>query len=144
VPCHSTSSCSDLVSSVASHIGLDKSPNLTRKVARYLTQRPKSLLILDNFETPWEPNASRSEVEEFLSLLADVSNLAIVASTTAQNICRPLINFQITMRGAKRPAKVRWTRPFLVPLQPLTDSASLQTFIDIADGTTMKTVCGKF
>ncbi|KAJ7892996.1 P-loop containing nucleoside triphosphate hydrolase protein [Mycena leptocephala] len=134
VPCHSTSSCSDLVSSVASHIGLDKSPNLTRKVARYLTQHPKSLLILDNFETPWEPNASRSEVEEFLSLLADVSNLAIVASTTAQNICRPLINFQITMRGAKRPAKVRWTRPFLVPLQPLTDSASLQTFIDIADG----------
>ncbi|KAJ7864156.1 P-loop containing nucleoside triphosphate hydrolase protein, partial [Mycena leptocephala] len=117
VPCHSTSSCSDLVSSVASHIGLDTSPNLTRKVARYLTQRPKSLLILDNFETPWEPNASRSEVEEFLSLLADVSNLAI-----------------ITMRGAERPAKVRWTRPFLVPLQPLTDSASLQTLIDIADG----------
>jgi hypothetical protein len=40
---------------------------------------------------------------------------------------------QITMRGAERPAKVRWTHPFLLPLQPLTDDAARQIFIDITD-----------
>jgi hypothetical protein len=37
------------------------------------------------------------------------------------------------MRGAERPAKVHWTRPFLTPLKPLTYEAARQTFIDIAD-----------
>lgn len=37
------------------------------------------------------------------------------------------------MRGAERPAKVRWTRPFLLPLKPLTQDAARCTFIDIAD-----------
>jgi hypothetical protein len=38
------------------------------------------------------------------------------------------------MRGAERPAKVAWTRPFLLPLKPLEQDAARQTFIDIADG----------
>ena len=37
------------------------------------------------------------------------------------------------MRGAERPARVRWTQPFLQPLQPLSDDAAQQTFFDIAD-----------
>jgi hypothetical protein len=37
------------------------------------------------------------------------------------------------MRGAERPAKVAWTRPFLPPLKPLEQDAARQTFIDIAD-----------
>lgn len=37
------------------------------------------------------------------------------------------------MRGAERPAKVSWTRPFLLPLTPLSDDAAWQTFIDITD-----------
>jgi hypothetical protein len=37
------------------------------------------------------------------------------------------------MRGAERPASVRWTRPFLEPLKPLNQHAARQTFIDIAD-----------
>lgn len=37
------------------------------------------------------------------------------------------------MRGAERPAKVQWTRPFLHPLKPLTQEAARQTFIDVAD-----------
>jgi hypothetical protein len=38
------------------------------------------------------------------------------------------------MRGAERPGKVRWTHPFLLPLEPLSDKATRQTFLDIADG----------
>jgi hypothetical protein len=37
------------------------------------------------------------------------------------------------MRGAERPAKVCWTHPFLAPLNPLSDIAAQQTFIDITD-----------
>ncbi|KAJ7290079.1 hypothetical protein C8J57DRAFT_1492825 [Mycena rebaudengoi] len=39
------------------------------------------------------------------------------------------------MRGAERPAKVSWSHPFLPPLGPLSASAALQTFVDIADDT---------
>jgi hypothetical protein len=39
------------------------------------------------------------------------------------------------MRGAERPAKVKWTQPFLPPLTPLAHSAALQTFFDVADDT---------
>src|ERR1700761_8400117 len=39
------------------------------------------------------------------------------------------------MRGAERPAQVRWTRPFLEPLSPLTYDAAQKTFIDIAGET---------
>jgi hypothetical protein len=37
------------------------------------------------------------------------------------------------MRGAERPANVRWTRPFLEPLKPLEQDAARQTFLDVAD-----------
>jgi hypothetical protein len=37
------------------------------------------------------------------------------------------------MRGAERPAKVLWTRPFLRTLQPLDQQAACLTFVDIAD-----------
>jgi hypothetical protein len=37
------------------------------------------------------------------------------------------------MRGAEHPASVRWTRPFLEPLQPLTSEAAYQTFMEITD-----------
>ncbi|KAJ7918254.1 hypothetical protein B0H13DRAFT_1607574, partial [Mycena leptocephala] len=75
------------------------------------------LLVMDNLETVWEPLDSRGGVEEFLSLLTDIQHLALI----------------ITMRGAERPGKVRWTRPFLLPLQPLSDEAARKTFIDITD-----------
>ncbi|KAK6969189.1 hypothetical protein R3P38DRAFT_3243801 [Favolaschia claudopus] len=76
-----------------------------------------TLLVLDNFETPWERSSGREEVEEFLSLLTDISQLALL----------------ITMRGVERPGRVRWTRPFLSPLAPLSDDAARQTFLEISD-----------
>ncbi|KAJ7724756.1 hypothetical protein B0H16DRAFT_1782753 [Mycena metata] len=39
----------------------------------------------------------------------------------------------VTMRGAERPAKVRWTQPFLLPLRPLSQDAAQKMFIEIAD-----------
>lgn len=37
------------------------------------------------------------------------------------------------MRGAERPQKVSWSRPFLPPLEPLSTSAAVEMFLDIAD-----------
>ncbi|KAJ7207353.1 P-loop containing nucleoside triphosphate hydrolase protein, partial [Mycena rebaudengoi] len=116
VPCHSSPSCTELAGTIANHIGLEKGSNLA-KITHYFTHGPPSLLVLDNLETPWEPMSSRSEVEEFLSLLTDVPHLGLM----------------ITLRGAERPSKVRWTRPFLAPLKPLSNAAAQQTFIEIAD-----------
>ncbi|KAF8164115.1 P-loop containing nucleoside triphosphate hydrolase protein [Mycena galopus ATCC 62051] len=117
VPCDSIVIPEDLVSQIASHVGVEKSASLSRKVIYYFRQSPRTLLILDNFETIWESLLTRAEVEEFLSLLSDIGHLGIL----------------ITMRGAERPSKVKWTHPFLPPLKPLSDDAAMRTFIDIAD-----------
>jgi hypothetical protein len=37
------------------------------------------------------------------------------------------------MRGAERPAAIKWSRPFIPPLETLSYAAALQTFVDIAD-----------
>ncbi|KAJ6573014.1 P-loop containing nucleoside triphosphate hydrolase protein, partial [Mycena vulgaris] len=117
VACDSATTHIELVALIGSHIGLQPGKDLTKPVVRFLSNNPASLLILDNLETVWEPLDTRSKVEEFLSLLADISHLALI----------------ITMRGAERPAKVQWTRPFLQPLKPFSDAAAQQTFVDIAE-----------
>ncbi|KAJ7128037.1 P-loop containing nucleoside triphosphate hydrolase protein, partial [Mycena epipterygia] len=107
----------ELAALIGSHLGLKPGKNLTKSVVQHFSSGPSCLLVLDNLETPWEPLQSRAGVEEFLSLLTDIQHLALI----------------VTMRGAERPAKVRWTRPFLEPLKPLSDTAARQTFIEIAD-----------
>ncbi|KAJ7927027.1 hypothetical protein B0H13DRAFT_1861789 [Mycena leptocephala] len=98
-------------------LGLNPGKDLTNPIVQYFFRQPPCLLILDNLETPWEPINSRGAVEELLSLLTDVPQLAMM----------------ITMRGAERPSRVAWTHPFLPPLQPLSDDATLKTFIDVTD-----------
>ncbi|KAJ7443268.1 P-loop containing nucleoside triphosphate hydrolase protein, partial [Mycena latifolia] len=117
VACDSATTSIELVALVGSHIGLKPGRNLTKAVIGYFAQGPPCLLVLDNLETSWEKLESRGGVEEFLSLLSEVSHLALI----------------ITMRGAERPSKVHWTHPFLPPLKPLADHAARQTFIDITD-----------
>ncbi|KAJ7493530.1 hypothetical protein FB451DRAFT_1490670, partial [Mycena latifolia] len=117
VACDSAHNGIGIAALLGAHLGLKPGKDLTKPVLRYLSGRSSSLLILDNLETSWEPKESRSSVEGFLSLLTGIKQLALI----------------ITMRGAERPAKVRWTRPFLQPLKPLTDHAAWQTFIDIAE-----------
>ncbi|KAF8209132.1 hypothetical protein K438DRAFT_1811808 [Mycena galopus ATCC 62051] len=107
----------ELAALIGLHVGLKSGQDLTKPVVQYFSRKMSCLLILDNLETVWEPIHSRAGVEEFLSLLASLEHLALM----------------ITMRGAERPAKVRWTHPFLLPLQPLSDEAARQTFIEITD-----------
>ncbi|KAJ7719503.1 P-loop containing nucleoside triphosphate hydrolase protein, partial [Mycena metata] len=114
IKCDTASSKVELAGLIGRHLGMKPGKDLTQTVLEHLTSAPPSLLILDNLETPWEPVKCRKEIEEFLSLLTDVASLA------------PLV-------WAERPAKVQWTQPFLMPLQPLTQDAARKMFIDIAD-----------
>ncbi|KAJ7094429.1 hypothetical protein C8R44DRAFT_749604, partial [Mycena epipterygia] len=96
----------ELAALTGSHLGLKPGKDLTKAVVQFLSRGPPCLLVLDNLETSWEPLES-----------CNIPHLALM----------------ITMRGAERPAKVRWTRPFLEPLKPLSEAAARQTFIEIAD-----------
>ncbi|KAJ7665491.1 hypothetical protein B0H14DRAFT_3696467 [Mycena olivaceomarginata] len=117
VACNSATTGIELANLIGSHLRLKHEKNLTQAVLQYFANNPPSLLILDELETLWEPARSRADIEELLSLLTGVEDLALM----------------ITMRGAERPTKVQWTRPFLKVLQPLDQEAARHTFIDIAD-----------
>ncbi|KAJ6483410.1 hypothetical protein C8R45DRAFT_830302, partial [Mycena sanguinolenta] len=84
---------------------------------RSLAKKSTCLLILDNLETTWEPLKSRNGTEDLLSNLTDIPQLGLI----------------VTMRGAEHPAKVRWTRPFLPALAPLSLEAAQQMFKEIAE-----------
>ncbi|KAJ7465929.1 hypothetical protein FB451DRAFT_1486117, partial [Mycena latifolia] len=125
VACDAASSSIHLAALIGAHVGLQPSKDLTKPVVRYFAGSPPSLLILDNLETVWEPKESRANVEKLLALLEDIEHLTLI----------------ITMRGAERPASVRWTHPFLQPLQPLAQDAARETFIDIVgDGYTVEDI----
>ncbi|KAJ7154633.1 P-loop containing nucleoside triphosphate hydrolase protein, partial [Mycena filopes] len=118
VSCESASNKAQLVNLIGARLGLEASKLLSKSIIdSFLVAAENKLLVLDNFETPWEGPDGRAEVEEFLSQLSEVPQLSLL----------------VTMRGAERPANVKWARPFLPALEPLHPSASRQTFIDIAD-----------
>ncbi|KAJ7615947.1 hypothetical protein FB45DRAFT_235546 [Roridomyces roridus] len=117
VSCDSAANSVDLAALLGAHLGLRPGKDLTKMVVQHFTRGPPTLLVLDNLETPWEPLETRSGIEEFLSLLAGVGHLGLL----------------VTMRGAERPAKTSWSRPFLAPLRPLSGSAARDIFKDIAD-----------
>ncbi|KAJ6596257.1 P-loop containing nucleoside triphosphate hydrolase protein, partial [Mycena vulgaris] len=117
IACDAVSTKSELAALIGIHLGVKPDKDLARKILQHLSSSPASLLILDNLETSWELLESRRDIEGLLSLLADIQHLALI----------------ITMRGAERPGNVRWTRPFLPPLEPLSQDAARQTFIDIAE-----------
>ncbi|KAJ7797980.1 hypothetical protein B0H14DRAFT_3546462 [Mycena olivaceomarginata] len=99
----------ELAALIGLHVELSPGKDLTKSVVQYFSRKPQCLVILDNLETPWEPTQSRGGIEEFLSLLTDIPHVALI------------------------PGKVSWTRPFLPPLQPLSDNAARQIFSDITD-----------
>ncbi|KAJ7189090.1 P-loop containing nucleoside triphosphate hydrolase protein, partial [Mycena filopes] len=118
IPCDKAASKVELAVLIGAHLGLKPGRDMTRTVFQHLSQSPASLLVLDNLETLWDsPVELRKEIEEFLSLLTDITTLSLM----------------VTMRGAERPSKVQWTRPFLLPLRPLDQEAAQKVFLDIAD-----------
>lgn len=87
ISCESVNTFTDLVTIIGSHLGLNPSSLLSKAIVWYLGQCGPCLLVLDNFETPWEPLESRAQVEEFVSLLTDIPSLALLVSLSPIGLC---------------------------------------------------------
>ncbi|KZO90394.1 hypothetical protein CALVIDRAFT_602986 [Calocera viscosa TUFC12733] len=105
IRCEAITSADGIVSGLADALKLttDNRSDLLRSVVQYLrnTEAPV-LLVLDNFETPWD-SADQDAVEEILGHLDTVKNLS----------------FMVTMRGTKRPGGIKWSQPVLPSLEPV-------------------------
>ncbi|KAJ7512169.1 hypothetical protein B0H11DRAFT_1950127 [Mycena galericulata] len=118
VSLYAACSATDMIGMIARYFGVEQEGRPHKAVLRYLSALAAPiLLVLDNLEDCWEPLGTRAKVEDFLSLLTEVPELYLV----------------VTMRGAERPSKIKWTRPFLPVLMPLDIDAARSTFLDIVD-----------
>ncbi|KAJ7249394.1 hypothetical protein C8J57DRAFT_1139413, partial [Mycena rebaudengoi] len=118
ISCETSQSAADVATALSNHFLLEGQGNPMQAVLDYLLSRQTfTVVVLDNMETPWEGRGGRRAVENFLSHLSSIGKLHLI----------------ITMRGEERPEKVRWTRPFIRPLPPLSDVAARKVFCDITD-----------
>ncbi|KAJ6562464.1 hypothetical protein B0H19DRAFT_1144625 [Mycena capillaripes] len=118
ISCESSQSAGDIAAALFSHFALEGRGHPMKAILQHLSRRESPcVIVLDNLETPWEFPGGRSAVEDFLSHLSAIKTVYLI----------------ITMRGEERPMKVRWSRPFLRPLSPLSDHAAKQVFRDITD-----------
>ena len=80
VTAESTTTSVKLAALIGLHVGLNPGRDLTQPVVKYFLKKSSCLLVLDNLETPWEPAQTTGRVEEFLSLLTDIPQLALIVS----------------------------------------------------------------
>jgi hypothetical protein len=78
VSAESATNSVELAALIGLHLGLNPGEDLTNRVVQHFSRQPACLLILDNLETPWEPIETRGGVEEFLSRLTDIRQLAVM------------------------------------------------------------------
>jgi Cdc6-like AAA superfamily ATPase len=78
VSAESATNSTELAALIGLHVGLNPGQDLTNPVIWYFSKKPACLLILDNLETVWESMQSRGATEEFLSLLTEVEELALI------------------------------------------------------------------
>ncbi|KLO15015.1 hypothetical protein SCHPADRAFT_282676 [Schizopora paradoxa] len=117
VRCDAVNSADGLWSAIAISMGISGG-NLQNRISSVLNDSTHpSLLVLDNFETPWEPAISRESVEDVLKHLAAIEKLSLI----------------LTLRGSERPLGPKWTRPFLPPLQPLDQDSAHSLFRALSD-----------
>lgn len=98
---------------VASRLGIGLDPREPERVLLDNLDRAPGLLILDNLETPWEPELGRRDVERLLGALAGLPDLTLL----------------VTMRGHEAPADLCWVQEHL---PPLTRRAARGLFLDEA------------
>ncbi|KAG8984198.1 hypothetical protein FRB93_006686 [Tulasnella sp. JGI-2019a] len=116
--CDEASSLPLLIEVIAKAFHLDQSSkDHLQDIKSFLqpSTQPR-LLVLDNFETPWDIESRQSDVTDILCALAAFPHLAIL----------------VTMRGTlPGVGRVRWSRPELPPLTVLSPKASRELYVDI-------------
>ena len=123
VPCESVFSPDALLVELAKTLGLLKeATSAPWSCIRDELDSKDCILCLDNFESPWDQVGDqdghiRDSVEELLSRVTELQRTTLL----------------ITMRGTVRPARTKWTKPFLPPLTSLDCDATRRVWEDIAD-----------
>ncbi|KZS91630.1 hypothetical protein SISNIDRAFT_467563 [Sistotremastrum niveocremeum HHB9708] len=115
--CETATSTETFISALATAFDIEAPENIGAITKKLSQLKCRVLVVLDNFETTWEPAASRSDVESILTSLASI----------------PTVSILLTIRGAERPGGIAWCRPFIPPLSSLDDEAAKQTFLAISD-----------
>jgi tetratricopeptide (TPR) repeat protein len=119
VSCEAVSTIDELLFEIADAVGTptrQRDRNVKNLILSRLNAH-RTLLCLDNFETPWEVPGLRKTFEDFLRLLNGLSQLSIV----------------LTMRGIQYPSVISWTKPMLAPLTELTVTDRTHIFSNIAE-----------
>ncbi|KAG6855521.1 hypothetical protein H0H87_001612, partial [Tephrocybe sp. NHM501043] len=112
ISCEGTPSVLSLVGEIANALRIPLANRDSHLLDTILSSfPPNSILCLDNFETLWDNEPMRVELEEFLS-----------------NLQVPHLGLMITMRGTQRLSKVSWSKPLLTPLKSMTGDDSRRLF----------------
>ncbi|KAJ7217513.1 hypothetical protein C8J57DRAFT_1199119 [Mycena rebaudengoi] len=69
VPCHSTPTYVEWISTIADHIGLERGSNLEKRIILHLMHGLPCLLVLDNLETPWNQYPQDTKLRSFCHFL---------------------------------------------------------------------------
>lgn len=115
VSCEAATDSDTFLNLLGGQLGLT-GRDLLRQTLNFLQNPNPTLLVLDNFESPWD-SPEKSQVEEYLAALSDLKGVALI----------------VTLRGSERPSKVKWSRPFLPALDRLDRSSARQLFFAEAD-----------
>lgn len=117
VSCNAVTTTSMLVGGISAALGIEVTPrdNVLDVLYKKLSSKDSTLLVLDNFETPWEQLGNQAEVEHVLNTIAGIKTVSLI----------------VTIRGSVYPsAAIRWTASQkLPPLLPLSPEAARSTFL---------------
>jgi tetratricopeptide (TPR) repeat protein/predicted ATPase len=117
VSCEAATSTGLLLQAILHVLGVESGSKDPLTILHHvlMAQSAPLMLVLDNFETPWDESDNQTEVESVISRVSAVPHVTLI----------------ITMRGIVRPSDVAWTQPPLAPLSPLSLGAARQTFLRV-------------
>ena len=118
VACDAITTSDALATAILQVIGAQtvNGENSNSTLYRVLMTLPSSLVFLDNFETPWDSESSRSGVEDVLSKIG----------------ASPKISLMVTTRIRGLPSNLSWTyKEEISPLSPLSPEAARRTYLAI-------------
>ena len=125
VACDAITTSDALATAILQVIGAQtvNGENSNSTLYRVLMTLPSSLVFLDNFETPWDSESSRSGVEDVLSKIG----------------ASPKISLMVTTRIRGLPSNLSWT--YKEEISPLSPEAARQTYLAIDSPRNMNDDC---
>ena len=116
ISCEAAIDAQDAARFLARTLSLEPSKDPLSDVVQHLKDQPRTLIVVDNLETIWINDQTRSSTELFLRTLASVETVTLI----------------ITTRGIALPPGIRWSNKKTAGLDPLPLAAAQEVFIDVA------------